>query len=108
MICSRCKKRIAVVFMAHMEGDKSVNEGYCLTCAKELGIKQVDDMMKTMGLTEDMLDQMDNDLMSLQEIAQEGDPDENGGATTFPFLNNLFGAGQFPAVPSAGPKTIPA
>ncbi len=103
MICSRCKKRIAVVFMAHMEGDKSVNEGYCLTCAKELGIKQVDDMMKTMGLTEDMLDQMDNDLMSLQEIAQEGDPDENGGATTFPFLNNLFGAGQFPAVPSGGP-----
>ena len=44
MLCSRCKKRPAVVFITRMEGDKPVNDGICLTCAKELGIKPVDDL----------------------------------------------------------------
>ena len=42
MLCSRCKKRPAVVFITRMEGDKPVNDGICLTCAKELGIKEKD------------------------------------------------------------------
>ena len=47
-LCSRCKKNIAVVFISKMEGDKTINEGLCLKCAKELGLPQVDDMMKRM------------------------------------------------------------
>ena len=47
MLCSRCKKRMAVVFITRMEGDKSVNEGLCLKCAKELNIKPVTDLMDT-------------------------------------------------------------
>ena len=41
MMCTRCKKRLAVVFMTRLDGDKTVNEGLCLRCAKELGLKQI-------------------------------------------------------------------
>ena len=51
MLCSRCKKRPAVVFITRMEGDKPVNDGICLTCAKELGIKPVDDLLQKFGIT---------------------------------------------------------
>ena len=50
-LCSRCKKNVAVVFISKMEGDKTINEGLCLKCAKELGLPQVDDMMKRMGIS---------------------------------------------------------
>lgn len=52
-VCSRCKKRMAVVFMTRMEGDKTVNEGLCLKCAKELGIQPVNEMMEKMGITDE-------------------------------------------------------
>ena len=60
MLCSRCKKRMAVVFITRMEGDKSVNEGLCLKCAKELNIKPVTDLMDKMGITDEQLDAMDD------------------------------------------------
>ena len=94
MICSRCKKRMAVVFMTRMEGDKTINEGLCLACAKELGIKPVNDMMEKMGISDDDIDNMGSELMELME-----DQDENfepGGAQTFPFLQNLFGNKNMP------------
>jgi len=50
MMCTRCKKRIAVVFMTRMEGGETVNEGLCLQCAKELGIKPVNDLVEKMGI----------------------------------------------------------
>ena len=56
MLCSRCKRRPAVVFMTRMEGTETINEGLCLKCAKELGIKPVDDMMKQMGITDEELE----------------------------------------------------
>ena len=65
MLCSRCKKRPAVVFITRMEGDKPVNDGICLTCAKELGIKPVDDLLQKFGITDDDMEQMDQQLGAL-------------------------------------------
>jgi len=56
VICSKCKKNVAVVFITKVENGKSTDEGLCLKCAKELGIKQVDDMVARMGITEDDLE----------------------------------------------------
>ena len=87
MLCSRCKKRMAVVFMSRMEGNETVNEGLCLKCAKELGIPQVSSMMDSMGITDDDIEEMSNQLMELG-----GDDFEMGGADTMPpFLQNIFG-----------------
>lgn len=94
MLCSRCKKRMAVVFLTTMEGDRSKNEGLCLVCAKELGIKPVNDMMAKMGISEDEIESMSTELTELMSSDENDDTDdfEAGGATTFPFLQNLFGS----------------
>ena len=89
MLCSRCKKRLAVVFVSRMEGDKTYNEGLCLQCAKELGIKPVEDLMSKMGITDDQLDAMSEQLMNPEEMDEEGF--EMGGAAPLPFLNSIFG-----------------
>ena len=89
MLCSRCKKRLAVVFVSRMEGDKTYNEGLCLQCAKELGIKPVEDLMSKMGITDDQLDAMSEQLMNPDEMGEEGF--EMGGAAPLPFLNSIFG-----------------
>ncbi len=90
LICTRCKKRMAVVFVTRMEGDKTINEGLCLKCAKELGIKPVSDMMEKMGMTEEDLDNFEEQLMTIDPENAEGSF-EPGGAPTMPFLENLFG-----------------
>lgn len=93
MMCSRCKKRVAVVYMTRMEGDKTINEGLCLQCAKELGIKPINDLVEKMGLSEDDMAQMDDQLMEMMN--PDGDENfEMGGAQPFPFLQNFFGGGQ--------------
>ena len=98
MVCSRCKKRPAVVFIARTEGDKTFNDGYCLTCAKELNIGPVNDMLEKFGISEDDLEQMDEQLGEMmgemQEMMESSDGDgafDPGGAATFPFFRNLFG-----------------
>ena len=73
MLCSRCKKRVAVVFMTRMENGKTINEGLCLHCARDLGIKQVDDLMKNMGITEDDLKNMDEQMEGLMEMSEGED-----------------------------------
>ena len=55
-LCSRCKKNVAVVFISKLDGEKTINEGLCLKCAKELGLPQVDDMMKRMGISDEDLE----------------------------------------------------
>ena len=55
-LCSRCKKNVAVVFISKLDGDKPINEGLCLKCAKDLGLPQVDDMMKRMGISDEDLE----------------------------------------------------
>ena len=77
MLCSRCKKRMAVVFITRMEGDKSVNEGLCLKCAKELNIKPVTDLMDKMGITDEQLDAMDDQMNGL--LDSFGDSFDMGG-----------------------------
>lgn len=87
LMCSRCKKRPAVVFISQMNAkdpQHKNNEGLCLVCAKELGISQVDDYMKAMGISDDDLEAMSNQLME----ASDGDDFEPGGTN---FLSNLFG-----------------
>ncbi len=89
MMCSRCKTRLAVLFITRMEGDKTVNEGLCLKCAKELGIPQVKELMDKMGISDDDVENMNNQLMDVMQ--QNGDDFEMGGAQPFPFMNNFFG-----------------
>lgn len=87
LMCSRCKKRPAVVFISQMNAkdpQHKKNEGLCLVCAKELGISQVDDYMKAMGISDDDIEAMSNQLME----ASDGDDFEPGGTN---FLSNLFG-----------------
>ena len=88
MKCSRCKKRPAVLFVQRIEAGKTINEGLCWVCAKELGLPQISQMMEKMGITEEELEQMGSQLMELGD----GDAFEPGGAETMPnFLQNLFG-----------------
>ncbi len=89
------------MFITRMEGDKSINDGLCLVCAKELGIKPVDDFLDKFGITDEDMEQMDQQL---GDLMNPGDEDEEGftpgGAATFPFLQNLFG--NAPAAGDAG------
>ena len=115
-LCSRCKNNLAVVFITKIDGGKTVNEGLCLKCAKEMGIKPVDDMIERMGLSEDDLENLNGEmteamnglesLLSQGHDAEDGSEDDEADSqtATFPFLNKLFGAagqGQdnTPAVP---------
>ncbi len=94
-LCSRCNKRPAVVFVTRMEGEKTFNEGFCLTCAKEINLKPVTDMLDKFGVGEDELEQMENQMqdmmggeMSVEDMEEAFSP---GGAPAFPFLQNIFG-----------------
>ena len=106
-LCSRCKKNVAVVFISRMEGDKTTNEGLCLKCAKDLGLPQVDDMMKRMGISDEDLETLSNEMMQAMSGVENlmdlpgGDDDadgeeEEGKTATFPFLNRLFSGGEMP------------
>lgn len=93
MLCSRCNKRPAVVFITRMEGEETKNEGLCLTCAKELGIKPVNELLDKFGIGQEELEAMDEQFGELM-AGNEGEDAEGfmpGGAATFPFLQNLFG-----------------
>ncbi len=95
-LCTRCNKRPAVVFVTRMEGEKTINEGYCLTCAKEMNLKPVTDMLDKFGVDDDDLEQMESQMSEMMggDLVDADDGDENfspGGAPAFPFLQNLFG-----------------
>ena len=103
-LCSRCKKNIATVFITRMEGDKTVNEGLCLKCARNLGLPQVSEMMQRMGITDEDLDNLNSEMMQAMDSIDNvedlpgGEDDEEAGKTaTFPFLNRLFNNGGEPA-----------
>ena len=102
-LCTRCKKRVAVVFISKIEKGETVNEGLCLKCAKKLGLPQVNDMMRRMGITDEDLDMISDEMMQAFGGAEsmeglipredEDDDSEDGKTATFPFLNRLFGGG---------------
>lgn len=92
MMCSRCKKRLAVVFMTRLEGNKTINEGLCLHCAKELGLKPVSDLMEKMGISDEDIDNMSDQMMDLFGNGEDSETGfEMGGAQSLPFLQNIFG-----------------
>ena len=87
MYCTRCKKRLAVVFTSRLENGKMVNEGLCLRCAKEMGLQPVDQIMEKLGLGDEELDELDqyNDqLMELLESNDHGEDFQPGGSHTVP------------------------
>ena len=92
-MCSRCKKRPAVVFVTRMEKGENVNEGFCLSCAKELGIPPVTDMLQKFGISDDDMEQMNQQMEEMLASAEENGEEgfSPGGAPVFPFLQNLFG-----------------
>ncbi len=86
-LCSRCGKRPAVLFISKIEGEKTTQEGLCIKCAMDMNIGPIKDMMSKMGIT-------DEDLDALNEQFSDMEADgvfENGGASTFPFFQGLFG-----------------
>ena len=105
-LCSKCKKNLAVVFITKIENGQTNNEGYCLKCARELGIKPVDDMISRMGLSDEDLDNLNGEMLDTMngleglisnaqnpdDTSEDEEDDDNASQTaTFPFLNKLFG-----------------
>ena len=111
-LCSRCKKNVAVVYISRMENGQTVNEGLCLKCARDLGLPQVEDMMKRMGISDEELDTLNSEMLqalngveNIEDLpAGEAPGEEDEGKTaTFPFLNRLFGnAAPGGSAPEAG------
>ena len=93
--CSKCKKNIAVVFITKVENGVTMNEGYCLKCARSLGIPQIDQAVKQMGISEEDLDMLSDEMSSMfgqKDDSDSSDDDEIDSQTaTFPLLNQLFG-----------------
>ena len=129
MLCTRCKKNMAVVFITKIEQDgKQVNEGYCLSCAKELKINGIDTMIEKLGITPEEFDTMNNETLEMMKGMMDGgedfdptqmlgmmpgdfmngedfDDSEDGGATKkspLSFLSNMFGGNNAASKPTEG------
>ena len=106
-LCSKCNKRPAVVFISDANNPQNKPNGLCIICAKEAGIKPIDDMLKSMNISDENIEEISEhmnemmggmspeDLMAMasEELGEMGDMDdfEAGGAPVFPFLNQIFG-----------------
>ena len=114
-MCSRCKKNIAVVFITKIEGpDKTTQEGLCLKCARELGVKPLDNIMEQMGITEDDLEALSGEIGSLADLndlvtAGSDGSDDDAPHETDPLANPPAPSSplppQSPLRPSEGPRT---
>ncbi|MBQ5886435.1 MAG: ATP-dependent Clp protease ATP-binding subunit, partial [Clostridia bacterium] len=106
-LCIKCKKNMAVVFITKIENGNTMNEGYCLKCARSLGLPQIDQAVKQMGFSEEELDNLSDEMSSmfgqLDESAEDGD-DMDSQTATFPLLNQLFGG----AMPMKAKADTPA
>ena len=91
-MCTKCKKNIAVVFITKVENGVAMNEGFCLKCARSLGIPQIDAAVKQMGFSEEDLDNLSDEMSSMFSQNEAGDDDEepDSRTATFPMLNQLF------------------
>ncbi len=109
-LCTRCKKNLAVVFITKLENGSSVSEGLCLKCARELKLPQVDEIVSRMGLTDEDLDTINEEMTALmnpgmdpdeepdQEPNEEDEDEDDVGSrtATFPGMSRLFGSSNFP------------
>ena len=111
-LCSKCKKNVAVVFISRMneKTGETLNEGLCLQCAASLGLPQVEEMMRRMGITKEDLESVSNEMMTafggaeeLEGFDEDEEDEESGKTATFPFLNRLFGQGGGPNMPAQPP-----
>ncbi len=80
-MCARCKKRPATVYIMKLENNVQKQEGLCLVCAKELGIKPVDDMMKKLGISEEELESMEKMVADLMPVNEDGDGEDDDSPT---------------------------
>ena len=105
-MCIKCKKNIAVLFISKIENGVTMNEGYCLRCARSLGIPQIDETVRQMGISEDDLDLLSDEMSSmfgqLDENDAHDDDEIDSQTATFPLLNQLFGGSM--AQPPQPPK----
>ncbi len=106
MLCSRCKKRTAVVFVSSNK-DSSSAQGYCALCAKEIGVKPIEDIFDKMGISAEEMANIEDQFSGILNAAsstddstgEEADNPEDfmrGGAATFPFIKGLFSNMMFP------------
>ena len=114
-LCARCHKNMAVVFINRIENGQSHQEGLCLSCARELHIKPIDDMIAKMGISDEELENLTNEMMDamrslpgngegLMEIENDEETDDDGKTATFPFLNRLFGTQNNNSMPENRPE----
>lgn len=99
-LCTKCKKNMAVVFITKIENGVTLNEGYCLKCARGLGIPQIDSAVKQMGFSDEDLDNLSDEMSSMFGQVEDGSEDEDevdSRTATFPLLNQLFGGANLPA-----------
>ena len=90
-LCTKCKKNVAVIFITKVENGVTMNEGYCIKCARKLGIPQIDEAVKQMGFSEEDLDALNDEMTGMfgqQELGDDEEPDSR--TATFPMLNQLF------------------
>ena len=107
-MCTKCKKNIAVVFITKIENGATLNEGYCLKCARSLGIPQIDAAVKQMGISEEDLDALSDEMVSMFGQKDDADEDDVDSQTaTFPLLNQLFGSSS-PNLPAKQETWIPS
>ncbi len=118
VLCSRCHKNLAVIFVTKIENGVTSQEGLCLKCAKEMGLKPVQDIISRMGISDEDLENINNDMLeslgdseSLTDLIKSGSEENNAedgtrNTATFPFLDKLFGAqnGDYPASSPSAPK----
>ena len=100
-LCSRCGKNPAVVFITKIEAGQTKSEGLCLKCARELHIKPIDDIMNRMGISDEDLDHLSEEMMGALsgaedllgiESGDDSEEDEDGKTATLPMLGKLFDA----------------
>ena len=94
-MCVKCKKNIAVVFITKIDNGVTLNEGYCLKCARSLNIPQINDAVKQFGMSDEDFDLFADEMSSMfgqRDGSDDSDDDEIDSQTaTFPLLNQLFG-----------------
>ena len=92
-LCSKCKKRPAMVFISDPSQPNAQPQGLCLVCAKEMGVKPINDMLEKMNITDDDIEQLSEQFSDIMSMGENGDDEgfDLGTAPAFPFLNNIFG-----------------
>ena len=108
-LCTKCRKNPAVIFITKVENGVTMNEGYCIKCARGLGIPQIDQAIKQMGFSDDDLDALSDEMSNMFGQLQQGEGDEDdmdSQTATFPMLNQLFGSHN-PIAPKAGNTPAP-